>query len=238
VGIDLDSPEWEKRVMNSWPKKCTFVVREILMTERAYIASLDEIILGYMMPLHGYLLSQGEGPNFIHAVFSNINKLRQLHERLLDELYAACGDPHEFAEVFIETDFGQYREYCTHFTDANLFLLKAMADNEKLKLFITQCQQDLEHQLPLHSHLIKPVQRILKYQLMLQEMLKYIDEGDVIHPDVKEAMTKMKNVAEEINTSFKDKVSTGMHSRACPLTTDSACVCAYRKSAKWQLHQL
>ena len=45
VGIDLDSPEWEKRVMNSWPKKCTFVVREILMTERAYIASLDEIIL-------------------------------------------------------------------------------------------------------------------------------------------------------------------------------------------------
>ena len=26
-------------------------------------------------------------------------------------------------------------------------------------------------------------------------------------------MTKMKNVAEEINTSFKDKVSTGMHSQ-------------------------
>ena len=37
-------------------------------------------VQGYMMPLHGYLLSQGEGPNFIHAVFSNINKLRQLHE--------------------------------------------------------------------------------------------------------------------------------------------------------------
>ena len=45
VNIDLDSPEWEKRVMNSWPKKCTFVVREVLMTERAYIASLEEIIL-------------------------------------------------------------------------------------------------------------------------------------------------------------------------------------------------
>ena len=33
-----------------------------------------------MMPLHGYLLSQGEGPNFIHTVFGNVNKLRQLHE--------------------------------------------------------------------------------------------------------------------------------------------------------------
>ena len=45
MNIDMDSPEWEKKVMNSWPKKCTFVVREILMTERAYIASLEEIIL-------------------------------------------------------------------------------------------------------------------------------------------------------------------------------------------------
>lgn len=45
MGIDLDNAEWEKRVMNSWPKKCTFVVREILQTERAYIASLEEIIL-------------------------------------------------------------------------------------------------------------------------------------------------------------------------------------------------
>lgn len=45
MGIDLDNAEWEKKVMNSWPKKCTFVVREILQTERAYIASLEEIIL-------------------------------------------------------------------------------------------------------------------------------------------------------------------------------------------------
>ena len=43
--VDLDNVEWEQRVMNSWPKKCTFVVREILQTERAYIASLEEVIL-------------------------------------------------------------------------------------------------------------------------------------------------------------------------------------------------
>lgn len=45
LGIDLNSAEWEKKVMTSWPKKCTFVVREILQTERSYIASLKEIIL-------------------------------------------------------------------------------------------------------------------------------------------------------------------------------------------------
>ena len=45
LGFELENVEWEKKVMNSWPKKCTFVVREILQTERAYIASLEEIIL-------------------------------------------------------------------------------------------------------------------------------------------------------------------------------------------------
>lgn len=52
VGINLDNAEWEKKVMNSWPKKCTFVVREILHTERAYIASLEQIILVSEMYLH------------------------------------------------------------------------------------------------------------------------------------------------------------------------------------------
>ena len=45
LGINLDSDEWGKQVMDSWPQKCTFVVREILQTERSYIASLKEIIL-------------------------------------------------------------------------------------------------------------------------------------------------------------------------------------------------
>lgn len=36
------------------------------------------------------------------------------------------------------------------------------------------CQHDLEHALPLNSHLIKPVQRILKYNLLLQVHAVYV----------------------------------------------------------------
>ena len=45
LSIDLDNAEWQQRIMKAWPKKCTFVVREILQTERTYIVSLEEIIL-------------------------------------------------------------------------------------------------------------------------------------------------------------------------------------------------
>lgn len=45
LSIDLDNAEWQQKIMKAWPKHCTFVVREILQTERAYILSLEEIIL-------------------------------------------------------------------------------------------------------------------------------------------------------------------------------------------------
>ena len=43
-------------------------------------------------------------------------------------------------------------------------------------IYLQECQQKLDHSLPLHSHLIKPVQRILKYPLLLEVCL-FLNEG-------------------------------------------------------------
>ena len=71
-----------------------------------------------------------------------------------------------------------------------------------------QCQRDLSHSLPLSSELIKPVQRILKYPLLLDDLSKKFDWLD--HPGyrlIKEALEKMSSVALRINTAFHDPVS-------------------------------
>lgn len=36
-----------------------------------------------------------------------------------------------------------------------------------------ECQRRLQHKLPLDAYLLKPVQRITKYQLLLKDLLKY-----------------------------------------------------------------
>ena len=39
--------------------------------------------------------------------------------------------------------------------------------------FLRQCQTSLGHKLPLSAYLLKPVQRITKYQLLLKDLTKY-----------------------------------------------------------------
>lgn len=46
-------------------------------------------------------------------------------------------------------------------------VLKDLGENNSL---IQSCQRDLGHQLPLSSYLLKPVQRLTKYQLLLKEL--------------------------------------------------------------------
>ncbi|VDO54375.1 unnamed protein product [Schistosoma margrebowiei] len=41
---------------------------------------------------------------------------------------------------------------------------------------LNNCQSELQHQLPLATYLLKPVQRILKYQLFLQECVKHLSQ--------------------------------------------------------------
>ena len=55
--------------------------------------------------------------------------------------------------------------------------------------------------LPLMSHLICPIQRVMRYHLLLSEYLKYLDQTDADYADTKEALNlalKAANHANEI----------------------------------------
>ncbi|KFM82311.1 Pleckstrin domain-containing family G member 1, partial [Stegodyphus mimosarum] len=57
----------------------------------------------------------------------------------------------------------------------------------------------LQHSLPLGSYLLKPVQRILKYHLLLQNMVKHSDKESDGYCDVKNALSVMTGIAYHIN---------------------------------------
>jgi hypothetical protein len=63
---------------------------------------------------------------------------------------------------------------------------------------LQECQRKLGHKLPLSAYLLKPVQRITKYQLLLKEMLKYM-KNQVGNMELQEALDTMLSVLKYVN---------------------------------------
>jgi hypothetical protein len=62
-------------------------------------------------------------------------------------------------------------------------LLNLHQTNEYLKEFLRKSNPYHQHSLSFESYLIKPVQRILKYPLFLQQLLIYINSMQKLYED-------------------------------------------------------
>ncbi|XP_042307482.1 pleckstrin homology domain-containing family G member 1-like [Sceloporus undulatus] len=71
--------------------------------------------------------------------------------------------------------------------------------NKSLAKFFRERQEALQHSLPLGSYLLKPVQRILKYHLLLHEIENHLDKDTEGYDVVLDAIDTMQRVAWHIN---------------------------------------
>ena len=78
---------------------------------------------------------------------------------------------------------------------------KILADegNQALQEFLLSKNPKQEHSSTLESYLIKPIQRILKYPLLLQQLKNLTDPYADEHQHLIEALKGMEKVAEHIN---------------------------------------
>lgn len=64
--------------------------------------------------------------------------------------------------------FKIYGCYCTNYDSALECLLEQKRSSKELELLINSCQLNLQQVLPLETQLIKPIQRIMRYHIMLK----------------------------------------------------------------------
>lgn len=72
-------------------------------------------------------------------------------------------------------------------------------------MFFETCQKKLGHKLPIAAYLLKPVQRITKYHLLLKELLQYLDDSKT----TQQALECMLVVLQRINDSMHQVSITG-----------------------------
>ncbi|XP_019941861.2 rho guanine nucleotide exchange factor 25 isoform X3 [Paralichthys olivaceus] len=154
-------------------EKSIYVLTELIETERLYVDDLGLIVQGYMTSM----ASQGvpedmKGKDRI--VFGNIHQIYDWHkDYFLGELEKCVGDPDSLAQLFIkhERRLHMYVVYCQNKPKSEHIV------SEYIETFFEDLRQQLGHRLQLNDLLIKPVQRIMKYQLLLKDFLKYYSKA-------------------------------------------------------------
>ncbi|KAJ8355623.1 hypothetical protein SKAU_G00184170 [Synaphobranchus kaupii] len=175
------------------------VVQEILDTERTYVQDLSSIVQDYLDCISNQsrlaLGAEDRG-----SLFGNIRDIYHFNSELLLDLERCNADPVAIAECFVakSEDFHIYTQYCTNYPRSVAVLTECMR-NKALAKFFRERQESLHHSLPLGSYLLKPVQRILKYHLLLHEIANHLEKGTETYDVVQEAIDTMQRVAWQIN---------------------------------------
>ncbi|XP_063168563.1 pleckstrin homology domain-containing family G member 2 [Candoia aspera] len=174
------------------------VVLEIVETEQAYVRDLRSIVEDYL----GCIIDCGQvslKPEQVGALFCNIEDIYEFNSELLEDLERNTS-AHAVADCFVQRseEFDIYTLYCMNYPNSVLMLRQCMED-DALARFFRERQATLSHSLPLETYLLKPVQRILKYHLLLQELAKHYDKDSPGYDSVEEASITMTAVAWYIN---------------------------------------
>lgn len=178
------------------------VMNELLETERAYADELLCVLEGYAAEMENPALSHLLPSSLLSkkdVLFGNMSEIYLFHKRtFLKELEAYTDCPELVGRCFLERmkDLQIYEAYCQN-KPRSESLWRQFSDCA----FFQECQKKLEHKLGLDSYLLKPVQRITKYQLLLKELLKY-SKGCDGADDLQKALSSILGILKAVNDSM------------------------------------
>ncbi|KAK9889312.1 hypothetical protein WA026_004592 [Henosepilachna vigintioctopunctata] len=177
--MDLLNSESSLITQENYRAKTCRILGELLDTENIYVVELHSILTGYrdkffaeemqdIVPTHS--------TEVINVIFGNLDELYHFHSSFLKDLTENIDCTGLVASCFIrEKDnfYHLYSNYCQNLS-ASEQVRENLLDSY---MFFETCQKKLGHKLPLAAYLLKPVQRITKYHLLLRDLLHFLDDS-------------------------------------------------------------
>ncbi|XP_016104185.1 guanine nucleotide exchange factor DBS [Sinocyclocheilus grahami] len=201
----LMSNETEESLSN----RRSHIMNELIETERLYVEELQSIIEGYAAALDDpelFYLIPPSLENKKEVLFGNLPEIYEFHQKIfLKELENTAEKPELVGTCFLKRKekLQIYEKYCQNKPRSEA-LWRQCGDS----MFFQECQKRLDHKLSLDAYLLKPVQRITKYQLMLKEMLKCSKNSEGT-AELEEALATMLDIIKSVNDSMHQIAITG-----------------------------
>ncbi|XP_044733840.1 triple functional domain protein isoform X3 [Chrysoperla carnea] len=173
-----------------------FIMAELLQTERTYVKDLELCIKAFLNEMR-------QGTNIPHQligkediVFGNMEEIYNFHNSIfLRELEKYETMPEDVGHCFVTwaQKFDMYVYYCKNKPESNNFMVQHGGN------YFEELQKKHKVEHPIAAYLIKPVQRITKYQLLLKDLQSCCQEGQ---GEIKDGLEVMLNVPKKANDAL------------------------------------
>ncbi|XP_040846680.1 proto-oncogene vav isoform X4 [Ochotona curzoniae] len=157
----------------------------------------------FLKPLQRFLK-----PQDIEIIFINIEDLLRVHTHFLKEMKDALASPaaSSLYQVFIKYKerFLVYGRYCSQVESASKHLEQVAAAREDVQMKLEECSQRANNgRFTLRDLLMVPMQRVLKYHLLLQELVKHTQDA-MEKENLRLALDAMRDLAQCVNEVKRD----------------------------------
>ncbi|XP_038237557.1 FYVE, RhoGEF and PH domain-containing protein 1 isoform X3 [Dermochelys coriacea] len=193
------------------PQKAFHIANELLQTEKAYVARLHLLDQVFCARLLEEARSRNSFPgDVVMGIFSNICSIYCFHQQfLLPELekrmqewdrYPRIGDILQKLAPFLK----MYGEYVKNFDRAMELVNIWMERSTHFKLIVHQIQmEEACGNLTLQQHMLEPVQRIPRYELLLKGYLQRLPPGAPDSRDAEKSLQLIATAAEHSNAAIR-----------------------------------
>eukprot|EP01132_Coremiostelium_polycephalum_P009995 gene9995-12256_t len=186
------------------------IAEEILQTEKVYVGKLKAIVEVYFIPLKTASTENPHPPltlDQVLSIFSEILTIYNYNSHFLQNLDERMkSNSLILGDVFLSiSDFlKSYSVYINNYSQALKTLEKVRKNPNVENLFQVFQTNPLCDGLDLNSLLIMPIQRVPRYILLLEQMVKNTDKSSPDFQNLNKALSKMKELASDMNENRRE----------------------------------
>ncbi|KAL1770834.1 FERM, and pleckstrin domain-containing 2 [Sigmodon hispidus] len=210
AGMDNQEEQKHKHMPED---KAYFIAKEILATERTYLKDLEVITVWF----RSMVIKEEAMPTALMTLlFSNIDPVYEFHRGFLQEVEQRLalwegpsgahlqGDHQRIGDILLRS-MRQLKEFTSYFQRHDEVLTeleKATKHCKKLEAVYKEFELQKVCYLPLNTFLLKPVQRLVHYRLLLSRLCAHYSPEHRDYADCHEALKAITEVTTSLQHSL------------------------------------
>ncbi|XP_028924593.1 FERM, ARHGEF and pleckstrin domain-containing protein 2 isoform X1 [Ornithorhynchus anatinus] len=210
VGVEDEVETKHKRPPTD---KAYFIAKEILATERTYLKDLEVITVWF----RSAIIKENAMPEgLMTLLFSNIDPIYEFHRGFLKEIEQRLaiwegpatargkGDYQRIGDIMLRNmhNLKEFTSYLQKHDEVLTELEKATKRLKKLEMVYKEFELQKVCYLPLNTFLLKPIQRLMHYKLILGRLCKHYTPEHRDYTDCQNALKEITEMTSQLQHSL------------------------------------